>query len=196
MAKLLYQGHGSSRLITAGGTVVYVDPYAGEGYDVPADLVLVTHEHYDHNKVALVTQKPGCRVLRAADMLVDGRYGVRRLGDVTVEAVPACNANHPIDQCVGYIVTADGRQVYFAGDTSELASMSDLAARHLDWALLPIDGVYNMDAKEAARCADRIQAKHTVPIHTCFTGLYDPAVAAGFVHPSAVYLAAGQEVEL
>ena len=42
MAKLLYQGHGSMRLISEGGTVVYIDPFAGEGYDRPADLILVT----------------------------------------------------------------------------------------------------------------------------------------------------------
>ena len=45
MAKLLYQGHGSFRLVSEKGTVVYVDPYVGEGYDTEADLVLVTHEH-------------------------------------------------------------------------------------------------------------------------------------------------------
>ena len=40
MAKLLYQGHGSFRLVSEKGTVVYVDPYVGEGYDLEADLVL------------------------------------------------------------------------------------------------------------------------------------------------------------
>ena len=51
MSKVLYQGHGSFRLTTAKGTVVYIDPYAGKGYDKPADLVLVSHEHSDHNAV-------------------------------------------------------------------------------------------------------------------------------------------------
>ena len=39
------------------GVVIYVDPYAGEGYDMPADFVIVTHEHSDHNQVDLVTLK-------------------------------------------------------------------------------------------------------------------------------------------
>lgn len=39
------------------GVVIYVDPYAGEGYDMPADIVIVTHEHSDHNQVDLVTLK-------------------------------------------------------------------------------------------------------------------------------------------
>ncbi len=55
MAKLLYQGHSSLRIVTDSGTVVYIDPFAGEGYNLPADLVLVTHEHFDHNNVRLVS---------------------------------------------------------------------------------------------------------------------------------------------
>ena len=94
MAKLLYQGHGSFRLVSEKGTVVYVDPYVGEGYDLEADLVLVTHEHHDHNAVELVTLKENGRVLRAADMLEEGRYQTRVLGDITVHAVPAYNKNH------------------------------------------------------------------------------------------------------
>ena len=42
MAEILYQGHGSFRLTTSEGSVIYIDPYAGEGYDRPADLVLVS----------------------------------------------------------------------------------------------------------------------------------------------------------
>ena len=48
MAKLLYQGHGSFRITTDEGKVIYVDPFAGEGYDLSADGILVTHGHYDH----------------------------------------------------------------------------------------------------------------------------------------------------
>lgn len=44
MATLLYQGHGSLRLTTDSGKVIYIDPFAGEGYGAPADLILVTHQ--------------------------------------------------------------------------------------------------------------------------------------------------------
>jgi len=48
MATMYYQGHGSYRFTLGDGRVVYVDPFAGDGYDVPADLILVTHGHGDH----------------------------------------------------------------------------------------------------------------------------------------------------
>lgn len=144
MAKLLYQGHGSFRLVSEKGTVVYVDPYVGEGYDMEADLVLVTHEHHDHNAVELVTVKEGGRVLRAADMLEEGRYQTRVLGDITVHAVPAYNKNHDRSACVGYLIGVDHKRIYAAGDTSTTDFMEKLAGEHLDYALLPIDGVYNL----------------------------------------------------
>ena len=49
MPKLLYQGHGSYRLTADDGRIIYVDPYKGKGYDAPADIILVTHQHHDHN---------------------------------------------------------------------------------------------------------------------------------------------------
>jgi L-ascorbate metabolism protein UlaG (beta-lactamase superfamily) len=57
MSKLYYQGHGSYRFTTNDGCVIYIDPYAGDGYDLPAYLILVTHDHSDHNQVQLVAQK-------------------------------------------------------------------------------------------------------------------------------------------
>ena len=53
MPKLLYQGHGSFRLTTDDNRFIYVDPYKGKGYDMPADIILVTHQHSDHNKIKL-----------------------------------------------------------------------------------------------------------------------------------------------
>ena len=69
MATLLFQGHASCRITTRAGAVIYIDPFAGEGYDLPADLVLITHEHGDHNDLSKVTMKPDGVVIRSADAL-------------------------------------------------------------------------------------------------------------------------------
>jgi len=109
MPKFLYQGHGSYRLTTNDGRVIYVDPYAGKGYESPADFILVTHQHHDHNKIKRVTQKPGCRVSSNVEALAGGKHNTFDLGGgLTLEAVEASNARHDPRECVGYIVTLDG----------------------------------------------------------------------------------------
>ena len=75
MAELLYQGHGSYRIVSNEGVVIYVDPYAGEGYDMPADIVIVTHEHSDHNhKNKSCYIKDDGVILRHGDLFVDEIY--------------------------------------------------------------------------------------------------------------------------
>ncbi len=196
MAKLLYQGHGSFRLESAAGTALYIDPFAGSGYDRPADGVLVSHEHPDHNRVELVTLKDGGRVWRAADLLQRGRYGQCEIGDIVVIAVPAYNQNHDRDACVGFMVGADGKVLYFAGDTSTTDSMPAMRLDKLDYAFLPCDGIYNMDVKEASACAETIHAKHSVPVHMAPGALFDEQVAAAFTGPGKLVLHPGEEIEL
>lgn len=196
MAQLLYQGHGSYRIVTQKGTVIYIDPYAGEGYDRAADLILITHEHSDHNQVSMVAKKPGTRVVRASEMLKDGEYGQFTMDDVKIEAVEAYNSNHRKSECVGYLLSADNITLYASGDTSETAQMKKLKSRNLDWALLPIDGFYNMDAAEASHCAELIGAKHTVPIHMKPGRLFDKASAEAFHADGRVIIQPGETVEL
>jgi L-ascorbate metabolism protein UlaG (beta-lactamase superfamily) len=197
MAKLLYQGHGSFRLTAEDGTVVYVDPYAGEGYDAPADIVLVTHQHFDHNKLELITQKDGCSVITNAEAISGGTYGRFSIKGIEMEAVPACNRNHDRSECVGYVITVDGVKVYAAGDTSATDAMKTfLPGYGLDYALLPTDGIYNMDAGEAAACARRIGAKHNIPIHMKPGALFDRRVAEAFDAPDRLIIEPGWEITL
>ena len=191
MAELLYQGHGSFRICTAEGAVIYVDPYAGEGYDRGADLVLVTHEHYDHNQVDLVHLKADGKIYRAADFLKDGTYGSMTACGVEIRSVEAYNQNHPKDQCVGFLMKVDGKLLYLAGDTSETEEMKALAKEPIDYAFLPMDGIYNMDRKEAERCARIIGAAHTVPVHMKPGALFDEETAQAFQAEGKVVMKPG-----
>lgn len=196
MAKLLYQGHGSLRLTTADNRIIYIDPFAGEGYDKPADLILVTRQHSDHNQIDLPPRAEGCVVIQNMDALKQGAYQQFDAAGVHIEATEAYNKNHPKDKCVGYIVTVDGKTVYFAGDTAKTEQMETLAGRELDYALLPTDGIFTMGISAAIECAKLIGAKHTIPIHMAPGRLFDKHKAGKFVTESAMIVEPGTEIEL
>jgi L-ascorbate metabolism protein UlaG (beta-lactamase superfamily) len=196
MPKLYYQGHGSYRITTDGGCVIYVDPYAGSGYDLPADVILVTHDHGDHNQIQLVTQKPACRVITNVEALLNGKRNTFDLGKIEVEAVEANNSNHNPQKCVGYIITVDGVKIYASGDTSKTEQMKSFAARELDYALFPLDGVYNMGLEEGAECARLVGAKHNIPIHLKPGSLFDHKSADEWDAPNKLIVEPEQEIEL
>ena len=194
--KLLYQGHGSYRITAADGRGIYIDPYIGDGYDKSADILLVSHQHGDHNRTALVTQKPGCKVITNAEALAGGKHNTFDVGGIVIEAVEARNKNHNPAECVGFILTVDGIKIYIAADTSKTKAMASFAAKKLDYALLPIDGYYNMDAKEAAECAKLIGARVNIPVHMKPGELFDRERAEAFNAPGKRVVAAGEEIEL
>ncbi len=196
MARLLYQGHGSYRIISKDNVVIYIDPYAGEGYEVPADLILVTHQHRDHNQLQLVAKKPTCTIIQDTEALLDGQYQSFEVLGIHIQAVAAYNKNHKREDSVGYIVTVDSVKVYCSGDTSTTEEMKDMAAMNLDYALLPIDGIYNMDAREATICAELINAKHSIPIHMKPGALFDRKLAETFTAKKRLIVEAGEEIEL
>ncbi len=196
MAKLLFQGHGSFRIVTDSGVVIYVDPYVGSGYDMPADIILVTHQHGDHNQIQKVDKKNTCVVIQSQDALKNGTYKSFDIMGVSIRAVPAYNSNHDRKQCVGYMLTLDGLKIYAAGDTSTTEEMKGYSSLGIDYALLPIDGVYNMDPAEASECAELIGAKHTIPIHMVPGALFDAQKAERFTAKNRLIVKAGEEIEL
>jgi len=163
---------------------------------MPADIILVSHQHDDHNQVKLIKQKPGCTVISNVEALAGGKHNTFTLKGIEIEAVEAENKNHPIDQCVGFIIKADGLQIYFACDTSITKQMASFAARKLDYAFLCGDGFYNMGLDEAAEAAQLIGARHNVPVHLKPGELFDRALAEQFKGPNRLIIEAGKEVEL
>lgn len=194
MTKLLYQGHGSLRLSTE-TAVVYIDPYAGEGYDIPADLILVTHGHHDHNKTELPSKKRSCVMITHDDAIVmkgkNIEYKSFEVCGILITAVPAYNKKHSRESCVGYILDTGKLRLYFTGDTSFTAEMASI--RGIDYVFLPIDGIYNMDEIEAAECAAVIGAKYAVPIHMAPGKLFDRSIAERFNAPNRIIIEAGEE---
>ena len=165
---LNYYGHASMRIDTEDGHVIYIDPFASGDYTHAADLILVTHGHYDHSDLELISSRnEDCAVITHEEALSDGQHQSFDFSFVKVEAVEAGNnENHDIRECVGYVLTFNnGKTVYVSGDTSTTEQMSALAAKQIDYAFFCCDGVYNMDLDEAAKCAQAVGAKHNIPYH-------------------------------
>jgi len=196
MAKLLYQGHGSYRITANDGMVIYVDPFAGEGYDLPADIILVTHQHRDHNKIELPAKKPSCRIITNKEALVGGRHNAFEVCGVEIKSVEAKSLFHSPKKCVGYIIILDGIRIYAAGDTSKTKQMESFAEQHFDYALLPCDGIANMGLKKSALCAALIGAKHNISIHIKPGQLFDRDRAEKWTAPNRLIIEPRQEITL
>ena len=180
LERLHWLGHASFRL--DGPPTIYFDPWNLKGRLPQADIILISHEHHDHCSPGDVEQisGPGTVIVASPGAATRLRGDVRALrpgerttvGEVEIEAVPAYNVNkfrspgvpfHPEEAGhVGYVVTVEGRRLYFAGDTDRIPEMADL---HCDVALLPVGGTYTMDAEEAARAAADIGPRLVVPMH-------------------------------
>ena len=198
-ATLLYMGQGSLRIVTAEGKVIYIDPFSGDQYDLPADLILVTHGHPDHNRIDLIeTQNDGCRIITHEEALQDGTHQIFDLGYVIVEAVEAgYNQNHDVTKCVGYILTfRNGRSVYVSGDTSTTEQMPALAEKGIDYAFFCCDGRFNMDTEEASTCAELVGAKHSIPYHMAPGGEnnFNREIAEQFQAEGRIILEPGEEL--
>ncbi|MCW4021424.1 MAG: MBL fold metallo-hydrolase [Candidatus Bathyarchaeota archaeon] len=173
-------GHASFQ-ITVGERNIYIDPYEGR-YTDKADLVLVSHSHFDHcdqSKIERI-RKEETVVIGPADCAAKIKGKVKVLepgektvvGDITVEAVHAYNYKrfrspgvpfHPKGSGLGYLITVGGRTIYHAGDTDFVPEMQLL--KDIFLALLPNGGTYTMDNREAAEAALAINPKFVMPIH-------------------------------
>lgn len=181
---IAWLGHAGFR-IDAGRASIYIDPYRVGGDAPPADLILITHQHFDHFSIQDLERlrKDDTRVIAPAPVAerLGGNVHSLRPGDVVetdiygvdVRAVPAYNTSkrdgggkpfHPREAgCLGFEVSVRGERLYHAGDTDVIPEMDWVAGA--DVALLPVSGVHVMTALEAAEAARRIQPTVAVPMH-------------------------------
>jgi len=148
-----------------------------------ADIVLVTHNHGDHcapakiqkllKKDSVVVAPENCASRLSGDVRVVKPRDEISVGDVTIIAVEAYNVKHlkpsgkpwhPKGYGVGYLIMAEGKTVYHAGDTDFIPEMRQLGK--VDLALLPTGDKYTMDNAEAAEAVMAIKPSAVMPMHT------------------------------
>lgn len=185
-AKITWLGHDGFK-IESGGETLVIDPFKLK-HNVPADHVLISHEHFDHLNaedlkkvvkpketvvVSIAASKDEASKVSPKEFKVIKPGDKIKLGSFDVRAIPAYNVNkfaapgkpfHPKqDGKVGYIVTTkSGVSIYHTGDSDLIPEMDNLRP---DIALLPVSGTYVMTADEAVEAANRIKPKIAIPMH-------------------------------
>ncbi len=176
LGKIRWYGHDTFRIDA--GKVIYTDPYQIKHSDV-ADVIVVSHEHFDHCSPADIKKLSGPDTVVVAARQCEGRLGglggqvvyvepggTTMIDGIQVSAVPAYNVDksfHPKEKKgVGFIVTARGVRIYFAGDTDRIPEMKEFS---VNIALLPVSGTYVMNATEAAEAAADMKPAYVIPMH-------------------------------
>ncbi len=173
MKNVHWTGHSGIKI--TGSKIVYVDPYELSGGE-EADLILITHGHYDHcspdDVQKILGSKTTVVVPASAVGVLSGNIKTVRPGDhftlegVAIETISMYNIGkrfHPKEKNdVAYVFTVDGTTYFHAGDSDLTPEMKTVRA---DMVFLPVSGTYCMDSKEAADACAVLKPKAAVPIH-------------------------------
>jgi len=187
MPNIKWLGHAFFQITSAGNKTILIDPWIENPCCTvnlenlsPPDVVLITHDHYDHIGNAVDVIKKGVRAVvqpEIAEMLINAGIspdslvrmnigGTINIDEIKITMVQAFHSSNRATP-VGFILTLeDNTVIYHAGDTGVFSDMKLLGEMYkVDIALLPIGGVFTMDARQAVVAAQLIKPKKIIPMH-------------------------------
>lgn len=185
--KITFIGH-ASLMFEFGGKVIHIDPvdqFGDYGKLPKADLILATHDHFDHSDPKTIERLSTAKTKLVLTPLAAAKIGrgivLKNGGETTVEgirieAVPAYNIvhmrspgmpYHPKGDGNGYILTLGDKRVYIAGDTENIQEMKGFG--RIDVAFLPMNLPYTMTPEMVADAARMVRPKILYPYHTTDT---------------------------
>jgi len=167
-------------MIKTGGLNVFIDPFRLHDFSVKADIIFITHPHFDHLNLEGIGRiiKPTTHFIapaEAAKGINSRNITIVAPGDrgsvegIEFEATAAYNIDpeklgfhKKASGWVGYIINAEGKRIYHPGDTDLIEEMKKI---DVDLALIPCGGKYVMDIDEAIMATKVIKAKNFAPMH-------------------------------
>ena len=179
MVKVKKLNH-SSILIEDKDIIIYIDPFK-INETKKADYIIISHDHHDHLSLGdikkilkketkiLLPQSCAPKVLELKDneIITFALNEKINFDKFNLEIIPAYNTDKPYHtqekDWAGFIITINKKRIYYAGDTDLIPEMNLLG--DIDLAILPISGVYVMDAEEAANATIIIQPEYAIPVH-------------------------------
>ena len=159
------------------GIIIYFDPFRINEEKHDADLILITHDHYDHyspEDIKKVIKKDTIIVAPKTINELNNNENITfvepnqtyNINGYKIDTIPAYNISkhfHPKENnWIGYIIEIDGLKYYVAGDTDITPENRQIKC---DVALIPIGGTYTMDYKEASELINIIKPKIAIPTH-------------------------------
>jgi L-ascorbate metabolism protein UlaG (beta-lactamase superfamily) len=175
MVLIRWHGHACFEIVTSKGTVIVIDPHDGYSLglkppQVQADIVLITHEHFDHNAYAVVA-KPSAQVLT---MFV----GEKSIDDVYVKGVEAYHDREEgkrRGRVSLYKVVVDSIALVHLGDLGhELDEKYSKYLGGIDVLMVPVGGTYTIDHKSAWSVIGVLKPRTVIPMHYWVKGLNLP----------------------
>jgi L-ascorbate metabolism protein UlaG (beta-lactamase superfamily) len=184
--ELKWLGH--SGFLIKNSKIIYIDPYNIKEENPKADIILITHSHYDHCSIVDINKivKEGTKIFITADcqskinkfdipisiQIVEPNNEINMQG-IRILTIPAYNTDKQFhtkeEGWVGYLIKMDNILVYHAGDTDKILEMQKLTGHGGNSknfiALLPVGGRMTMTAEEAAEAAELIKPALAIPMH-------------------------------